>query len=224
MTGEKRVVQGKFMRALYPTLLAALLLNVACANKNPSEDAAEEKKSSVTAFLSDSGFLSCSPEPFSAEFLFWQSQSALIDIGATPKLEDTHLKVILPSHFSDPDMLESVKKALAIYSEPGSADKYFWVSGIEKTFRAVEEKPEYRRQSVNLAVNVSSYDMKFSQISFYGVKDFETESEYAGYAFKIEGDVETVRQKLEKAGVNSHNHELHEIDDKHTEVSCVMIG
>ncbi len=212
------------MRALYPTLLAALLLNVACANKDPSENITEEKKSSVTAFLSDSGFLSCAPEPFSSEFLFWQSQSVLISQDATSKLEDTHMKVILPSHFSDPDMLESVKKAVDIYSDPGNTDKYFWVSGIEKTFTALDEKPEYVKQSVNSVVNVSSYDMKFLQISFYGVKDLENDSEHSGYAFKIEGDVETVRQKLEKADLNSPVQELRKIDSKHTELSCIMAG
>ena len=212
------------MRALYPTLLAALLLNVACANKNPSEGFTEEKKSSVADFLSNSGFLSCAPEPFSSEFLFWQSQAVLISQDATSKLEDTHLKVTLPAHFSDPDMLESVNEAVDIYSEPGSEDKYFWVSGIEKTFTAIDEKSEYLKQSVNSVVNVNSHDMKFSQISFYGVKDLENESEYSGYAFKIEGDVETVRQKLEKAGLNSPVQELRKIDAEHTELNCIMVG
>lgn len=212
------------MRALYPTLLAVFLLTVACANKDKSEDHTGEKKSSVAVFLSDSGFLSCAPEPFSSEFFFWQSQSALISKGATLKLEDTHMKVILPSHFSDPDMLESINESVDIYSDPGNGDKYFWVSGIKKTFTALDEKPEYLKQSVNSVVNVSSYDLKFSQISFYGIKDLENDSEHSGYAFKIEGDIETVRQKLEKAGLNSPVQELRKIDSEHTELSCIMAG
>ena len=66
--------------------------------------------------------------------------------------------------------------------------------------------------------------MKFLQISFYGVKDLENDSEHSGYAFKIEGDVETVRQKLEKADLNSPVQELRKIDSKHTELSCIMAG
>jgi len=212
------------MRVLYPTLLAALFLNLACTNNAQSEGLTGEEKSPVTAFLSDSGFLSCSPEPLSPVFYFWQSQSALISTGDLPKLRDTNMKVVLPSHFSDPDMIESVKEGLDVYGEPGNADKYFWVSGIEKTYRALDEKPEYVKQSVNSDVTVNSYDMTFSQISFYGVSDLKNESEYSGYAFIIEGDVETVRQKLEKAGLNSPVQEFRQVDADHTELNCIMAG